>query len=79
MLVLEGKVKHLHQRGNWKRPNAASALTSEEEEEEEEILWTAKTLGDSNPGVLSHTMWWKATEGSECLEAVDYSGDRPHK
>ena len=24
MFVLEGKVKHLHQRGNWKRPNAAS-------------------------------------------------------
>ena len=24
-------------------------------------------------------MWWKATEGSECLEAVYYSGDRPHK
>ena len=72
MLVLEGKVKHLHQRGNWKRPNAASALTSEEEEEEEEILWTAKIPGDSNPGVLSHTMWWKATEGSECLEAVYY-------
>ena len=74
--VLEGKVKHLHQRGNWKRPNAASALTSEEEEE---ILWTAKIPGDSNPGVLSHTTWWKATEGSECLEAVYYSGDRPHK
>ena len=67
MFVLEGKVKHLHQRGNWKRPNAASALTSEEEEE---ILWTAKIPGDSNPGVLSYTMWWKATEGSECLEAV---------
>ena len=33
MFVLEGKVKHLHQRGNWKRPNAASALTSEGEEE----------------------------------------------
>ena len=76
MLVLEGKVKHLHQRGNWKRPNAASALTSEEEEE---ILWTAKIPGDSNPGVLSHTMRWKATEGSECLQAVYYSGDRPHK
>ena len=42
MLVLEGKVKHLRQRGNWKRPNAAS-----------EILWTAKIPGDSNPGVLS--------------------------
>ena len=50
-LVLEGKVKHLRQRGNWKRPNAASALTSEEEEEKE-ILWTAKIPGDSNPGVL---------------------------
>ena len=76
MFVLEGKVKHLHLRGNWKRPNAASALTSEEEEE---ILWTAKIPGDSNPGVLSHTMWWKATEGSKCLEAVYYSGNRPHK
>ena len=32
MFVLEGKVKHLHRRGNCKRPNAASALTSEEEE-----------------------------------------------
>ena len=69
MFVLVGEVKHLHQRGNWKRPNASSALTSEEEEE---ILWTAKIPGDSNPGVLSHTMWWKATEGSECLEAVYY-------
>ena len=76
MFVLEGKVKRLHLRGNWKRPKAESALTSEEEEE---ILWTAKILGDSNPGVLSHTMWWKATEGSKCLEAVYYSGDRPHK
>ena len=76
MFVLERKAKHLHLRGNWKRPNAASALTSEEEEE---ILWTAKISGDSNPGVLSHTMWWKATEGSKCLEAVYYSGDRPHK
>ena len=76
MFVLEGKVKHLHLRGNWKRPNAASALTSEEEEE---ILWTAKIPGDSNPGVLSHTIWWKATEGSKCLEAAYYSGDRPHK
>ena len=32
MFVLEGKVKHPHRRGNCKRPNAASALTSEEEE-----------------------------------------------
>ena len=47
MFVPEGKVKHLHQRGNWKRPNAASALTNEEE-----ILWMAKIPGDSNPGVL---------------------------
>ena len=46
MFVLEGKVKHLHQRGNWKRLNVSSALTSEEEEE---ILWTAKIPGDSNP------------------------------
>ena len=52
-LVLEGKVKHLRQRGNWKRPNAASALRSEEENE---ILWTANIPGDSNPGVLSQTM-----------------------
>ena len=39
----------------------ASALTSEEE-----IFWTAKTLGNSSRGVLSETMWWKATEGSKC-------------
>ena len=31
-LVLEGKVKHLHQQGKGKRPNAASVLTAEEEE-----------------------------------------------
>ena len=61
-LVLEGKVKHLHQQGKRKRRKVASALTSEEEE----ILWTAKTLSDSSPGVLSQTMWWKATEGSKC-------------
>ena len=42
--MLEGKVKHLRQQGRRKRPNAASALTSEEEEY---ILWTAKPLGDS--------------------------------
>ena len=39
VFVLERKVKHLHQRGNWKRPNAASALTSEGEEK---ILWRQK-------------------------------------
>ena len=50
--VLEGKVKHLRQQGKEKRLNAASALTSKEEE----ILWTAKTLGDSSPGVISQTM-----------------------
>ena len=65
-LVLKGKRKHLRQQGKEKRPNAASALTCEEEE----ILWTAKTLGDSSPGLLSQTMWWKATEGSKCLEVV---------
>ena len=32
-LLLEGKVKHLHQEGKGKRPNAASVLTAEEEEE----------------------------------------------
>ena len=74
-LVLEGKVKHLHQQGKGTRPNAASALTSNEEE----ILWTARTLGDSSPGVISQTMQWKATEGSKRLEAVYYSGDRPRK
>ena len=50
-LVLEGKVKHLRQPGKG-TPNAASALTSKEEE----ILWTARTLGDSSPGVTSQTM-----------------------
>ena len=50
--VLEGKVKHLRQQGKGKRPNAASALPSKEEE----ILWTARTLGDSSPGVISQTM-----------------------
>ena len=74
-LVLEGKVKHLRQQGKEKRPNASSALTSEEEE----VLWTTKTLGDSSPGLLSQTMWWKATEGSKCLEVVYYSGGRPRK
>ena len=28
--MLEGKVKHLHHRGNWKRPNEASTLTSDQ-------------------------------------------------
>ena len=55
-------VKHLHLRGNWKRPNAASALTSEEEEE---ILWTAKIPGDSNLRVLSHTMWLESNWGQQ--------------
>ena len=57
-VVLEGKVKHLRQQGKGKRPNAASALTSEEVER----FWAAKTLDDSSPGVLSQMMWWKATE-----------------
>ena len=48
-LVLEGKEKHLRLRENWKRPNAASVLTSEEEEE---ILWRAKIPGDTNQGVV---------------------------
>ena len=65
-LVLEGKVKHLRQQGKGKKPNVVSALTSEEEG----LLWTAKNLGDSSPGVHSQTMWWKATESSKCLEAV---------
>ena len=73
--MLEGNwVKHVRQQAG-KRPNAASALTSEEEE----ILWTAKTLGDSSSGILSQTMWWKATENSKYLEAVYYSGNRPRK
>ena len=50
-LVLEGKVKHLRQRGNWKRPNAASALRSEEENE---MLWMAKIPCDSNGHRTSH-------------------------
>ena len=76
-LVPEGKVKHLRQQRNWNRPNAASALTSGEEEE---ILWTAKIPGDSNPGVLSQTMWWKEIEASKCLlKAVFHSGAWPHK
>ena len=62
-LVHKGKAKHLHQQGKGKRPKAASALTSEEEEE---ILWMTQPLGDSGPGVLSQTMWCKATEGSKC-------------
>ena len=31
------------------------------------------------PGALSQTMWWTATEGGKCWEAVIYSGDRPRK
>ena len=71
-LELEGKVKHLRQQGIGKRPNAASALTSEEEE----ILWTAKHSAIQDSRALFETIWWKETEGSKWWEAVYYSGDR---
>ena len=51
-LVLEGKVKCLRQQGKSKRPNAASALTTEEEE----MLWSKQSLGNCSPRVLSQTM-----------------------
>ena len=57
-LVLEGKAKQLRQQGRGKRPNAATALTTEEEE----TLWQNKKLGNESPRVLSQTMWWILTQ-----------------
>ena len=57
-LVLEGKVKDLHQQGKGKRRNAVNALTAEEEE----MLRTKKSLGNSSPRVLSQTIWSVLTQ-----------------
>jgi len=65
-LVLEGKVKDLHQQGKGKRHNAVNALTAKEEE----MLQTKKSLGNSKSSFTNHMVgtnsafWTEGTSGT---------------
>ena len=52
--ILNGKAIELRQSGKGKRKMKADPLT----ENDEEILWSSGALGNSNPTVLNHTIWY---------------------
>ena len=55
--ALEAKRKDLRRQGKGAKLNAAEALT----EGEENALWSAGELGDTDPTVLLHTVWYLCT------------------